>query len=537
MFTGKNVKKFVIIFLIISLIYANLSTTILGVISYAQEDTVVTEPKGEEESKPLKVEISDFTKNEMAEKETEYQEKITLTPNKEKSFEKVTISDIETFVGREIIDNEEENVNSINTFYRATKIDKLQLLDAMGIDGKLDIYYEAQETENNSNEIENDEQSSENDEENQEAEIPIGTIIAKDGKTTIDKETETDEKGYITIVYPDNTIAVKIELIGQIEKIETIEFVNNKYIEIVNDLDMVQIIKATKQINFENNNELVSNTETTAKNIYYSKTLAELGIDKNQITTGVENKLSFTITLHTDRVIYDLYKNPYFAIELPKEVKSISIDEAVALNNACFEGASIDIVNNENDKKMIVIKLEGEQTEYTNSEQENMQIVVNARIKTEEFMPTTLEQVNLYYQNENVTTYDGIEKQENGNQTTQIELASNKEVMVESKVVFGEESISSRENQDTIIMEPNSYANVTIIGTAINNVGEDIQNAKILGTVTNMGAISGVETVYYTENPNADVNLENSNNKWSKEFTTNAKKFLIVLDEFKNLRL
>ena len=42
-----------------------------------------------------------------------------------------------------------------------------------------------------------------------------------------------------------------------------------------------------------------------------------------------------------------------------------------------------------------------------------------------------------------------------------------------------------------------------------------------------------VETVYYTENPNADVNLENSNNKWSKEFTTNAKKFLIVLDEFK----
>ena len=35
MFTGKNVKKFVIVFLIISLIYANLSTTILGVISYA----------------------------------------------------------------------------------------------------------------------------------------------------------------------------------------------------------------------------------------------------------------------------------------------------------------------------------------------------------------------------------------------------------------------------------------------------------------------------------------------------------------------
>ena len=166
MFTGKNVKKFVIVFLIISLIYANLSTTILGVISYAQENTEVTKPKREEENKPFKVEISDFTKNEMSEKETEYQEKITLTPNKEKSFEKVTISDIETFIGKEIIDNEEENVNNINTFYRATKIDKLQLLDAMGIDGKLNLYYEILETENISDETENVEKSSENREEN-----------------------------------------------------------------------------------------------------------------------------------------------------------------------------------------------------------------------------------------------------------------------------------------------------------------------------------------------------------------------------------
>ena len=80
-------------------------------------------------------------------------------------------------------------------------------------------------------------------------------------------------------------------MIGQIEKTEKIELVNNKFIEIVSDLDMIQIIKTTKQVDFENNNELISNTETTTKNIYYSKTLAELGIDKTQITTGVENKI------------------------------------------------------------------------------------------------------------------------------------------------------------------------------------------------------------------------------------------------------
>ena len=55
MFTGKNVKKFVIVFLIISLIYANLSTTILGVISYAQENTEVTKPKEKKKTNLLRL--------------------------------------------------------------------------------------------------------------------------------------------------------------------------------------------------------------------------------------------------------------------------------------------------------------------------------------------------------------------------------------------------------------------------------------------------------------------------------------------------
>ena len=72
----------------------------------------------------------------------------------------------------------------------------------MGIDGKLNLYYEILETENISDETENVEKSSENREENQKVEIPTGTIVARDGKTTIDRETETDENGYITVVYP-----------------------------------------------------------------------------------------------------------------------------------------------------------------------------------------------------------------------------------------------------------------------------------------------------------------------------------------------
>ena len=518
MFKQTNLRRITILILIISLIYATVYPTVFGLISYAQENVDIANA---EETKNLEIEISDFSKNNMQEEKTTYQEKLALTPTESKDAKSLEITDIQTS-----IENTEEDAEDITkVFYKSTRIDKLQILEAFQTGGNLEITYQTEE-----NSEDNEEISSENQEEKQ---LEKWEIEAKEGKAIIDRETETDENGFITVIYPENTTSISIKLNTDISKVEKLEVMNNKEIEKVKDINLINTLKTTKELKIEKENEQIIEQEEITTPINYTKTFAELGIDKNQILTSIENKLNLTITLHTERAIYDLYHNPYFMVELPKEIKTINIDEAIILNNNYIENSSMDITTLENGNKAIIMKLVGTQTEHTNSMQENIQIAISARVEAEEFIPTTQAQINLYYTNENATTYNGIEKGENGYQSLSIELVSNKEVMVDSKVIFGDKSISSRENQNTIIMEPNSYENVTIIGTAINNVGTDIQNAKILGIATNMGPVSGVEKVYYTENPNANTNLEDANNNWTENYTVNTKKFLIVLDNFK----
>lgn len=526
MLEQKNLKRITILILIISLIYATVYPTIFGLISYAQESE---ETAQEKETKLLKIEVSDFSKNNMQEETTEYQEKLTLTPTENDGAKSIEIADIKTSIEKnteDTVENQEENNEENNTkvFYTSTKIDKLQILEAFQTGGNLEITYKTEEKI-----TENEEEIKEQ----EEKKLEKWEIEAKDGKAIIDRETDTDENGFITVIYPKNTTSISIKLNTDISKIEKFEIVNNKTIEKVEDVNLINTLRTAKDLIVEKDNEKISTQEELVLPIYYTRTFAELGIDKNKLATGVENKINFTITLHTEKEIYDLYKNSYFMIELPKEIKTIDIDEAIILNNTYIENSSMDLTTLENGNKAIVMKLEGTQKEYTSSMQENIQIAISARVTTEGFIPTIQEQINLYYTNENATTYNGVEKGENGFQNTAIELVSNKEVMVDSKVLFGDNSISSRENQNTIVMKPNSYENVTIIGTAINNVGTDIQNAKILGTATNMGPISGVEKVYYTENPDANTNVDDANNKWTETYTANAKKFLIVLDEFK----
>lgn len=529
MLNQKNLKRITILILIISLIYATVYPTIFGLISYAQESE---ETAQKEETKLLEIEVSDFSKNNMQEKTTAYQEKLTLIPTEYADAKSIEISDNQTTIENKKEDTaenveeaqeaEQQTIDNTKIFYISTRIDKLQILEAFQTGGNLEITYKTEEISENEEKVENENQ-----------EVEKWEIEAKAGKAIIDRETDTDENGFVTVIYPQNTTSISIKLTTDISKVEKFEIINNKAIDKVEDVDAIDTLKTAKELIVEKENEQVSMQEELVSPIYYTRTFAELGIDKNKLATGVENKVSFTITLHTENGMFDLYKNPTFVMELPREIENINIDEAIVLNNTCFEDSSIDIGENNDGKKSIIIKLVGTQTEYTNSIQENTQIVINARIKAKGFNPTILEQVNLYYQNENVTTYNGIEKQEKGNQSIAIELASNNEVMVESKTIFGDKSISSRDSQETIIIEPNTYESVAIIGTIINNVGTDMQNVKILGTATNIGQLSGVDKVYYTENPDANVNLEEVNNGWSEEYTANAKKYLIVLDELK----
>jgi len=593
-------RKVLISLIIFNLIYANLNPALFGLISYAQNDVAVEE-EAKKEEKVINIEISEFSKNNMQEVETEYSEKVTININEDKNFSEVIIADRDSEISfekeetEEIIEQEEVEVEEkiANTYYTSTKINLAELIEKIGEEGTLEIEYEElkQEVDEN-NKTENEEvvledenkveiiekteeedlkqeekvqaenkepketseknevnDKSENDKqeeiveqdkteetenvEQEETEKAENIIIAENGLVIINNLTQADEEGNVLIVYPENTYKLSIKIKTDVRQIEALEILNNKTIEKVSDLEKVKELKTVKNIVINGEEEILNAEETVTTPINYTKTLAELGIDTAQISTSVANKVNFTITMKTENVMYDLYKNPEFIIELPNEIEIINIDNTILLNNNNFEIEKIEKVLLENGNQALLIKLKGEQQEYTKSIEENMQIVLETTIATNNLIPTQEKTLILHYKNENVKTYDGIGISEEGLSIVPVLLVTDSKIMVATKAIVGENVTTSfEEDYKSVTIEPKTYNKVQIIGTVVNNTGANIENGKIVGKASNIGEISGIEKVYYTENVDATSNLSDENNKWQTEYTANAKKYLIVLDNF-----
>lgn len=542
MLKTRNMKKIITILLIVAIVYANMNTALLGVISYAIDNTEIKQTDENVESKKtLEIEISEISKNEMLDRETEYSETLNLKLDYEKELNQVLVSDVNTIVddGSETKELQEE----IATFYKQTIINKTELLKEIG-EGKLEISYEIKENEQEATpneepqtETELAEESEENTQEEQqenlqEIEKVAGQVIAENGLVTLNAETEADSDGNITIIYPENTVTINIKIQTQLNTMN-LRIVNNKIIEKLENADNINQIKITKQLEIQAKEELVRIVEEKIQPITYSKSFVELGIDKMQIATGVENKIDFTITMNTEKTIYDLYKNPTFTIELPSIITETNLETLTIINNPYFTIQTVEKITLENGNNAILIKLEGEQTEHTKSIEENMQLVLRAAIKTEELVATTESKIKLHYQNENAKTYNGVEAQTQGEDEENITFVSNKEIMVQTKAILGETIYTSpKDNYNTVTVAPNTFNVARIIGTVLNNMGQTIQTAKILGKAPSIGEISGVENVYYTKNGNATIDITDINNGWQKEYTQEAKQYLIIVENF-----
>ncbi len=569
---SKLIKKTVSMLLVLSLVYANLAGTVFGIVSYAKDENNVNAVKENEEQEEkvnsLEIKTEEFCKNNMKEKETEYQERLNLNLKYENKFNRIEIYDVKTEINNglvkdEKVENEEEQEvkepEEVNIFYQSTRINKTELLKAIGENGTLEIKYkqlekveednttidEEKSTETVLPEQNNNEKVSEKDnvkkedealeESNEDMEEELNGIInAENGIIEINAETEADEEDFITIIYPENTESIEIVINTETDTIDDLKIVNTRRVEKINDIEKVNLLETMKQIIVkQDEEEILNKAEVSSIPINYTKTMATLGMDKTKISTSIENNINFTITMLTDEIKYDLYKNPYFIIELPKEVTDVNINNTIIINNQSFEIERIETSTEENGNKIITLKLNGEQTEYTKSNEENIQIIIETTIKTIELTPNIERKINMYYTNENVKTYDGIAMKDYGTSDVDVELISNKEIIVETKAVVGDETITSfKDDYSSITVKPHTYNIATIYATVINNMGENIQNAKILGTATNIGPIGGVQNVYYTENENATADLTDIANGWTSEYTGNAKKYLIIIENF-----
>lgn len=573
----KSIRRTIAILLVISLIYANISGTIFGVISYAIDDgkevdieVNTNEPiVEEEEKKVLTVEVEELYKNNMQEQKTEYKEKLNIEIDAEKEFKEIVISDItsnisdRTVEGNKDVDktNEVEEKAEIaveketNIFYKSTQINKEELIKAIGENGTLEItskpieILKEQDSEatdkeeidaekiiaietptDETEQIQEDNTELENADEEK---IEKGIINVENNYVTINSETEADEEGIITIIYPENVNSIEIKVLTDVNKIEKLEIVNTKIIDIVENINTANLLQTTKQILVKDEEKILNEQETIDTTINYTSTKAELGIDKPELSNLVNNKVNFTITMLTSNLQYDLYKNPYFIIELPNFIENVSVDNILILNNPCFEIKQIEQATLQNGNKVIVVTLEGEQLEYTKSNEENVQMVIETTLVSNELMPTIDTEIFLHYYNEKAKTYDGIGTQVLGDAVSKVTFVSDKEIITETKTTVGEKTVTSfNEEYNSIVIEANTYNTAIIDATVVNNMGEAIQNAKILGTTNAMGPIEGIENVYYTANENATVDINDANNGWTSEYTQSAKKYLIVIENF-----
>lgn len=87
-------------------------------------------------------------------------------------------------------------------------------------------------------------------------------------------------------------------------------------------------------------------------------------IDKTEWTSNIQNDVKITATLVTSKSDCNLFKNPTLQIELPSAVEKVVIGDSYLLNANGLELKDVNVVENQDGKKVIVAKIYGTQTEY-----------------------------------------------------------------------------------------------------------------------------------------------------------------------------
>ena len=417
------------------------------------------------------------------------------------------------------------------TYYKNTYISKQELDYILGEQGSLKIY-------DNSN-----------------LDEPIAEI---------NNQTESTENGIIVVNYENEVETVLIEITNP-AKAGVLNIYNQKAVKkLISDemteetvnaiLEEISSAKkldiATRLFAMQGETEIVKeNIATNTIQLQEPVSDAEFGISKTELSTIQENDINFTITLKTDDIKYDLYENPVITITLPEIVDSVEVDEEdiTILNSDELELQKLDkyIITDGNTKaNTIVLTLIGKQTKYTNT---NTQISINAKLRTQELIPTMSKDIIMtvgngksigtVYPNNGVAVLKTQQVNFEAEQGVLLATSlSNYNTQNESVTLFEEDS-------KTIVLETGKEAKVaTVIGTVINNTKTDLEEIVVFGKVQNEGTsintalnseilvqnILGenenlVTEVYYTEDANPTIE-----SAWTNTPNANTTAYKIV---------
>ncbi len=311
------------------------------------------------------------------------------------------------------------------------------------------------------------------------------------GKITKESTIENNDK-ILGISYSENASQIGVQISKPVKagklSIASRKTLNissvEEYVSKIDKIDSLTI-NAIAGIQKAGEEDFIYSTETISKQISLvsPKSNAELGInlgkDKETLPVGEENKVDFTVTLHTSKETDKLFNNPTVQIELPEQVKEASIVENTeGISNANgLELNGITINNN-----IIEVKLTGNQGEYVDYNGQDTTITFSANLKTPELQPTTTGDIKL-------TVVNGEEKIEDSKQVT---FSAEKGIILANSIsnYNGEEPeiLAIKENSETGLLSEEKSAIAQVKGTIINNTEKDVENVVVVGNFAGEGS-------------------------------------------------
>ena len=439
--------------------------------------------------------------------------------------------------------------NGYETYYKTTTINKENLNSILGENGNLQIL-----DENNNSLV------------------------------TINKDTPADENGNIIINY--NTSVGKIVVqVNNPEAEGILNVINTKAIGklsfdkqtaiSLNGLTSEFVAAAMYDEGVKND---LGNI-TTSFELTGTKSNATLSLSRNELSTLVKNEdVELNISLNNYNDTTDLYKNPVFEITFPKEITEINVKTMnVLYGNEELEVSNLEGYKNEDGNVVLRVTVKGTQTQYSLGEvTDGTTIILNSDITIDKYTTSGIKNIKMNYYNESATEYEnGVEWALETEKTEETLLENCGEINIPLSIVAPSGVLNVQEisgyddskntlysiNQGDVSATIPTYTDekiATMKITMMNNTEDVMTDVAILGRTTFKGNTSittgedlgttidssmftglteisnaGKEiTVYYSENPNATRDLNNSENGWMQEVEsyTNIKSYLIVVN-------
>ena len=364
------------------------------------------------------------------------------------SYEKVAD---ETIIATEdnFIDSSENIINTDEIVYKTTRFSKLEVLDILGENGKIEIL-------------------NENDE-----------IVAE-----IDRDSPVSESGIIEVDYGEGITELRIKITKPL-KIGSIHLQNKKAIKetMLNDsykkIQTNQNIVLRNTINKDNEAEQeaeatsgVKEQETQEIDKVYISNIAEIKnaetnidvkIDKTELTNKIQNEVNITATLKTNSMKYNLFKNPTILLTFPNEVEEVILGDVSLLYDNNLSIKSAEVVDN-NGAKAIKVELNGAQNSYNQDSMiEGANVIIPATVILNKEFESTKGNISVIYTNETATSIDYSNE---GKDSKQIEVSM--------------ESIISKPQVETSEIDP-------IMQVVPYSQNEDMNNNAGIATIAETG--------------------------------------------------